>query len=194
MTSQINYSAVIETYPVAGQDNDSQGFRDNFTSIKTGLEVAANEITNLENSSVLTSVLGSSPPRPVVNDLIGSTIQNGLYSQFNGVFYNAGVISGIVNVNVNNGPIQKFTLSANSVLTFTNWPPTGAYGVIRVMLVTDRSGTYTANFSTANSGTMKPATGFTFPISVGSTGKYEIIEAWTVDHGTNVFIKSVGEY
>jgi hypothetical protein len=194
MTSQINYSAVIETYPVAGQDNDSQGFRDNFTSIKTGLEVAANEITNLENSSVLTSVLGSSPPVPVVNDLIGSTIQNGLYSQFNGVFYNAGVVSGIVNVNVNNGPIQKFTLSANTVLTFTNWPPTGAYGVIRVMIATDHSNTYTANFSTANSGTMKPATGFTFPISVSSTGKYEVIEAWTVDHGTNVFIKSVGEY
>lgn len=194
MTSQINYSAVIATYPVAGQDNDSQGFRDNFTAIKAGLEVAANEITNLETSAVLTQVLGSSPPTPVVNDLIGSTISNGLYSQFNGVFYNAGVISGNTNVNLNNGPIQKFTLSANSVLNFTNWPATGAYGVIRLMLITDRSGTYTANFSTANSGVIKPATGFTIPVSVGVAGKYEIIEAWSVDYGTNVFIKSVGEY
>jgi hypothetical protein len=194
MTSQINYSAIIATYPVAGQDNDSQGFRDNFTAIKAGLEVAANEITNLETSAVLTQVLGSSPPTPVVNDLIGSTISNGLYSQFNGVFYNAGVISGITNVNLNNGPIQKFTLSANSVLNFTNWPPTGAYAVIRLMLITDHSGTYTANFSTANSGVIKPATGFTIPVSVGAAGKYEIIEAWSVDHGTNVFIKSIGEY
>ena len=194
MTSQINYSAIIANYPVAGQDNDSQGFRDNFTSIKAGLEVAANEITNLENGSVLTRVLGSHPPTPVVNDLIGSTIYNGLYSQFNGVFYNAGVISGITNVSLNNGPIQKFTLSANSVLNFTAWPPTGAYAVIRLMLISDRSGTYTANFSTANSGIIKPATGFTIPVSVGSTGKYEIIEAWSVDHGTNVFIKSIGEY
>jgi len=194
MTSQINYSAVIATYPVAGQDNDSQGFRDNFTAIQAGLTVAANEITNLENSSVLTSVLGSSPPVPVVNDLLGSTIHNGLYSQFNGVFYNAGVVSGLVNININNGPIQKFTLSANSVLNFTNWPPTGTYGVIRIMLVTDHSGTYTANFSTANSGTLKRATGFTLPVSVNSTGTYEIIEAWSVDYGTNVFIKNIGEY
>jgi len=194
MSSQINYSAVIATYPVAGQDNDSQGFRDNFTAIQAGLTVAANEITNLENSSVLTSVLGSSPPVPVVNDLLGSTIKDGLYSQLNGVFYNAGVIAGLVNININNGPIQKFTLSANSVLAFTNWPPTGAYGIIRIMLISDRSGTYTANFSTANGGTIKPATGFTFPVSIGSAGKYEIIEAWSVDHGTNVFIKSVGEY
>jgi len=194
MTSQINYSAIIATYPVAGQDNDSQGFRDNFTAITAGLEVAANEITNLETSAVLTQVLGSNPPTPVINDLIGSTISNGLYSQFNGVFYNAGVISGNTNVNLNNGPIQKFTLSASSVLNFTNWPATGAYGVIRLMLITDRSGTYTANFSTANSGVIKPATGFTIPVSVGVAGKYEIIEAWSVDHGTNVFIKSVGEY
>ena len=78
MTSNINYAAISTTYPVAGQDNDSQGFRDNFTAISAGLEIAANEITNLENSSVLTSVLGSSPPVPVVNDLIGSTIHNGL--------------------------------------------------------------------------------------------------------------------
>ena len=194
MTSQINYASVIETYPVAGQDNDSQGFRDNFTSIKAGLEIAANEITNLENSSVLTSVLGSSPPVPVVNDLIGSTIHNGLYSQFNGVFYNAGVVSGLVNIDINNGPIQKFTLSGNSVLNFTNWPPTGSYAVVRIMLVTDHSNTYTANFSTANAGTMKRATGFTLPVSVNSTGTYEIIEAWSVDYGTNVFIRSVGEY
>ena len=35
MASSINPSNVDGTYPVAGQDNDSQGFRDNFTNIKT---------------------------------------------------------------------------------------------------------------------------------------------------------------
>ena len=37
MPSNINTSSIDETYPVAGQDNNSQGFRDNFTNIKIGL-------------------------------------------------------------------------------------------------------------------------------------------------------------
>ena len=31
MTSSINPNNIDGTYPIAGQDNDSQGFRDNFT-------------------------------------------------------------------------------------------------------------------------------------------------------------------
>ena len=37
MASNINPNNVDTTYPIAGQDNDSQGFRDNFTNIKTCL-------------------------------------------------------------------------------------------------------------------------------------------------------------
>jgi hypothetical protein len=48
MTSQINYSAVNTLYPVPGRDNDSQGFRTNFSAIKDGLEVAFNEISSLQ--------------------------------------------------------------------------------------------------------------------------------------------------
>ena len=37
MASNINYVNVDETFPVAGQDNDSQGFRDNFSTIRNGI-------------------------------------------------------------------------------------------------------------------------------------------------------------
>ena len=39
MTSAINPNNIDSAYPVAGQDNDSQGFRDNFTNIKTNFEM-----------------------------------------------------------------------------------------------------------------------------------------------------------
>jgi hypothetical protein len=43
-----NYSQNIDTlFPVPGQDNDSQGFRDNFANIKQSLNIAATEINNL---------------------------------------------------------------------------------------------------------------------------------------------------
>ena len=55
MTSQINPNPIDNEYPVAGQDNNTQGFRDNFTSIKTNLQYAADEITALQANSVLTT-------------------------------------------------------------------------------------------------------------------------------------------
>ena len=51
MASNINYTNIDENYPVAGQDNDSQGFRDNFQNIKTALNTAATEITSLQGDT-----------------------------------------------------------------------------------------------------------------------------------------------
>jgi hypothetical protein len=52
MTSQINYSAIITTFPVAGKDNDSQGFRDNFASTSAGLSVAKTEIKAIASNII----------------------------------------------------------------------------------------------------------------------------------------------
>ena len=43
MASSIVTTGIDATYPVAGQDNDSQGFRDNFSQIKTQLGTASSE-------------------------------------------------------------------------------------------------------------------------------------------------------
>jgi hypothetical protein len=47
MTSSINTTSIDETFPIAGQDNDSQGFRDNFNNIKNNFGVARDEISAL---------------------------------------------------------------------------------------------------------------------------------------------------
>ena len=38
MSSQINPNSINQSYPVAGADNNSQGFRDNFAAIKAAHE------------------------------------------------------------------------------------------------------------------------------------------------------------
>lgn len=48
--SSINPNNINILYPIAGQDNDTQGFRDNFRNIKNNLSTAATEITTLQNS------------------------------------------------------------------------------------------------------------------------------------------------
>ena len=57
MTSSINPNNIDTTYPIAGQDNDSQGFRDNFTNIKTNFEYAETEIDDLQAKGIFKSAL-----------------------------------------------------------------------------------------------------------------------------------------
>ena len=67
MTSAITTTNINGDFPIAGQDNNSQGFRDNFTNIKTGLNTAKSEITALQTN---TSKLNAS------NDFNGNIIEN----------------------------------------------------------------------------------------------------------------------
>jgi len=51
MASNINATDIDITYPVAGQDNDTQGFRTNFTVIQENFNIAASEISSLQANS-----------------------------------------------------------------------------------------------------------------------------------------------
>lgn len=44
-----DYTNLIDiAYPIAGSDNDTQGFRSNFASIKSALDVAGTEISDMQ--------------------------------------------------------------------------------------------------------------------------------------------------
>ena len=79
MASSINPNNIDGNYPVAGQDNDSQGFRDNFTNIKNNLTFSKSEIEDLQSKAILTSALtGGSTPTNDMNGtvLLGAQLQN----------------------------------------------------------------------------------------------------------------------
>jgi hypothetical protein len=160
MTSQIDFGAITTSYPVAGEDNDSQGFRDNFTAIAAGLAVAKTELTQLQNSSVLRADLATNAIA-VQNDLNGSTIANAFYNKFYGVYFNGGTRSASADVDLVNGPIQKFTLSSNTVLTFKGWPTSG-WAKVQVVLAADApyDTVRQPTFATTAGGTIKYDTAF----------------------------------
>lgn len=66
MASAINPTNIDGAFPVAGQDNDSQGFRNNFTNIRNNLTIAKNEIEALQNKfrPVPTSSIGAIGDKP----------------------------------------------------------------------------------------------------------------------------------
>jgi hypothetical protein len=81
MTSTVtNYSSLIDvTYPVAGVDNDTQGFRDNFTSIKGGLDSLGNEISDLQlqlNNATTTSTAFATSIASTVTTRVLNTVSS----------------------------------------------------------------------------------------------------------------------
>ncbi len=57
MTSNVNPNNIDGTYPVAGQDNDSQGFRTNFTNIKNNFIYTKAELEDLQAKVIVKSAL-----------------------------------------------------------------------------------------------------------------------------------------
>lgn len=51
MASNINFLGINPDFPVAGQDNDTQVFRDNFSTIRQSFNDAKDEITDLQNNT-----------------------------------------------------------------------------------------------------------------------------------------------
>ena len=187
MTSQIVSTTIDEDFPIAGQDNDSQGFRDNFNIIKDGLATAASEITVLQTS---TAKLDEA------NDFNGTVIANAQTNRLYGTVYPTTTTSGTTAVSFDNGEYQIITLDRNSTLRFENWPDPGSnvYSKIRVAFKTDGTGDYTVNFITQG-GTLTPVQGAADTYTTGTdVDVVQIVEAWTADNGATVFLSLVGDF
>ena len=72
MASNINTIGIDTTYPIAGQDNDTQGFRTNFTSIKQNINTAGNEITALQAKAAVSPAIVAVPASPTAIGTTGS--------------------------------------------------------------------------------------------------------------------------
>jgi hypothetical protein len=130
--STINTSGINVNYPIPGQNNSSQGFRDNFASIKTNLNTAANEITDLQTKVVVKQALANST---VNNDMEGTLISNASTRGFRATTYNLGSsLSGIVVVNVQSGDVQYGTVVGDVTLQFSGWAPTGTQSNVQLQL------------------------------------------------------------
>ena len=147
MTSAINPNNINGAYPVAGQDNNSQGFRDNFTNTSTNFQYAANEITALQNNSVLTSDLATST-QPVFNNLLTSTLANGYLQNMYTPLVALGTVSGAVTVNYALGSYQTVTTSGGITLGFSNFPAAGKVATV-VLQVTVASVAHTVQLPAA---------------------------------------------
>jgi hypothetical protein len=127
MTSQINPNNINGEYPVAGQDNNTQGFRDNFTNIKVNFQYAETEITNLQANTI--SKVSTSVNEFNDSVIYGARLQNTGYIQLN-----RGNVAPTANINYAAGSYQTITANANTTLNFTGLPAAGNTAVITLAI------------------------------------------------------------
>lgn len=130
--SQINTNGINTNYPVPGVNNSSQGFRDNFSQIKTQIDTGAAEITDLQNKAVLKSALTNST---LNNDMGNTLISNASTSGFRATTYNLGnALAGTVLINVNRADVHYGAVTGNVTLQFGSWAPTNTESNVVVRL------------------------------------------------------------
>lgn len=130
--SSINTNSLDVNYPIPGQNNTTQGFRNNFTNIKTNLDIAGNEISDLQNKVVLKSALANST---LNNDMANTVIANAATLQFRATTYNLGnALTGNVAINCSLGDVQTGTVAGNITLNFSSWAPTNTEGHVSLKL------------------------------------------------------------
>jgi hypothetical protein len=146
MASNINPYNINGSYPVAGQDNSSQGFRDNFTNIKNNFVFASSEISDLQSKAILTGALNG---QTLNNDMAGTQIRRPQLSSWTQSLVDLGVIGSNATLDFSLGNFQKITTGGAISISFANWPTLSGggsvgYGILRLWLViTDVSHTMT---------------------------------------------------
>lgn len=130
--SAINTNGINVNYPTPGVNNSSQGFRDNFASIKTNLDAAGSEISDLQNKVVVKSALNNTT---VNNDMANTLISNAAIRNFRSTTYNLGnALSGTVLIDTSLGDVQYGTVAGNVTLQFGNWAPAGTQSNVELRL------------------------------------------------------------
>lgn len=194
---------IDSTYPVAGVDNESQGFRDNFSAIKDSLSQAQQDIVGLQSTRV--------DRTDEETNFNNNTIKN---INLGNVSYDSFLLTGLTNNNVegqpvdySNGSYQSLSISSGTteinpqLLSFENWPELGRYAVIRVQVNSQTGPEQFFKF------VYPPAVSFFYDsswprvddeiqtvLSITGTNKTKVFEFWTVNSGQNIFARYLGEF
>jgi len=183
MASLINPTNIDVTYPIAGQDNDTQGFRDNFSSIKNNLNTAKNEISAIQSTLSSTLVLISAPTSTGSNGAIGqSSIGFSYYTPTVANTYSAGNLIKVSAItNLEQGQTVTFNGNLGGLLTTNTYYIKSIFsnGNIRVSTTRATSDDEAVTLSTASGSITANASSYYMYTCVGTdTWRRTILNSW----------------
>jgi hypothetical protein len=191
--SSINPNNINGQYPIAGQDNDSQGFRDNFTNIKNNFNFAKAEIEDIQASAVLRAPLSGTTAGANFNEMNDSQLKGVQLIRSTETPVSIGIISdSTFNVSWQGGNFQHLTLNVNSTLTFLNWPTSGLYAKLRLQVTcgaTDRVLTLSSSGVTyPGLSTIEGVSGNSISLAAGQVYLFEFS---TFNGGTTITVQDL---
>jgi hypothetical protein len=186
MASNIIYDSIDKDFPVAGKDNDSQGFRDNFGIIQTSLQSAKGEIEDLQINVA---------KKNSANDFANNNILRARFVNCSEVTYSPGPVNTTTVVDYAVGSYQKFQVTAGMQFTIGNFPPSGSYAKLTIELTGDDS-SHAVVFGLTGNGSIKKGPNATIlgSVSVSSADNPKIFEFWTISGGNVVFMEYLGTF
>lgn len=137
--SNINPNNINGGYPIAGQDNDSQGFRDNFTYILNNFATAKSEIEDLQYNAILKNALVGTT---LNNDMGNSPLIQPVLQQWSSKIVQHGEVgteasSTPLELDLAEGNVHSVRALGSLSLTFVGWP-TNSYATVKLFItVTD---------------------------------------------------------
>lgn len=202
MASTIISETIDAQYPVAGVDNDTQGFRDNFQIIKDNFEKAKNEITVLQDGTVKLDA---------DNNFQGdSTLIDVNLTQTTQEYHNPGTVSSSLNISFLNGHYQTITLAselaggAESIkFTLADWPDReGQAKIIVEIFDASDSGNKEVTFDVEGGGNIRYSADWPETLQTPTwpgdatidTAPRLLMEFWTYNQGSTVYANYLGSF
>ena len=184
MASKIVPSNISPTFPVAGQDNSSQGFRDNFSAIKQNFIESKTEIEEMQTNKANLNAASNFTDNEVSRAKFKDTSET--------IYAHGSVSSGSVTLSHENGHYQTLTIPADTTFAFTNFP-TGALGrmILDVTVAPASTGILTFPTAVIKADNVTGSDGTSDQITIG-LGR-ALFEFMSPDGGTTVLMHQLGK-
>jgi len=189
MASNITTTNLDENFPVAGRDNDSQGFRDNFFNIKQNLDFAKTEIDDLQGNVVRIDQS---------SDFDGNTISGAVLLDTRlkiNTTYSTGVIADQTVLWIS-GHVHVIRADNDIELTLSNWPTDSNYANMKLIITADGT-TRLVTISSQGGGNIKTDGNVAWTsniLEITSATAPVIVEAFSYDGGVTVYLRYLGQF
>jgi len=131
----IDTTAININFPAAGQNNSSQGFRDNFAAIKTGLDITSQYLGIVDVLSKTVLIKDEKNGSSLLNnDMDYHFISRPTLKAPGGEYINNGISGEVLTVDYYRGNLQRFSISTDVRISFINFPTDTIFGTVKIWI------------------------------------------------------------
>lgn len=178
----MNYNQIDATYPKSGENNSSQGFRDNFGYIKESLEYVDTAIDDINSLAVKLNKTNTFTTEGILSNVKLQNISEA-------VLVGDATVTSNITIDYTDGSYQSLILGGDVEITLTGFPQVdgitdkGRFSRLRLEIRSDSSQLRTLNFNPPGSGQIYYKEGWPENLSVSGTNTSSIATTSAVASG-----------